>query len=160
MQKRKLDELNLLDDFLFGTMVSYPGIGDAFVRILLKTILGKEPGKLIVVPQNLCQLLHYMEHTKGENAVNDSLRTLNDMVNAIKHNREVSLNYMKSFERDQMLIKQGIEQGRTLEEQKSIKSLIELCHELGISPEETAARVSAKYTISENLLKEYMDTIF
>lgn len=108
----------------------------------------------------LRQLFHYMEYTKEENAVNDNLRTLNDMVNAIKHNRDVSLNYMKSFERDQMLIKQGIEQGRTLEEQKSIKSLIELCHELGLSEEEAAARVSAKYTVSEDLLKSYIVTIF
>ena len=27
MQKRKLEELNLLDDFLFGSMVTFPGIG-------------------------------------------------------------------------------------------------------------------------------------
>ena len=35
MQRRKLENLNLLDDFLFGTMVTYPGIGEAFVRELL-----------------------------------------------------------------------------------------------------------------------------
>ena len=36
MAKRKLDELNLLDDFLFGKMLTYPGIGEKFVRELLK----------------------------------------------------------------------------------------------------------------------------
>ena len=47
----------------------------------------------------------------NENAVNDSLKELHQMVNVVKHDREVSLNYMKSFERDQMLIKQGLSQG-------------------------------------------------
>lgn len=28
MEKRKLEELNLLDDFLFGAVVTYPGIGE------------------------------------------------------------------------------------------------------------------------------------
>ena len=27
MQKRNLEELNLLDDFLMGSVLSYPGIG-------------------------------------------------------------------------------------------------------------------------------------
>lgn len=56
-----------------------------------------------------------MEHTKDENAVNDSLKDLNKMVDVVKHDKEVSLNYMKAFERDQMLIKQGLEQGREQE---------------------------------------------
>ena len=245
MEKRKLEDLHLLDDFLFGSMVSYPEIGERFVKLLLKTILGKEPEKLTVVPQkfyygtdtdqhgarldvyleenpadeseksttvydmepdknsdkdaiqalprrvrfyhakidsnslasgesytnlknvfvilitpydpfhlnrmvytvrNACeevpslpyddgaktiflytkgtegnpseellQLLHYMEHTKEETAVNDSLKELHQMVSVVKHDREVSLNYMKSFERDQMLIKQGLKQGREQE---------------------------------------------
>ena len=32
MQRRTLKELNLLDDFLFGSMVTYPGIGEEFSR--------------------------------------------------------------------------------------------------------------------------------
>ena len=42
MEKRKLEDLHLLDDFLFGSMVSYPEIGERFVKLLLKTILGKD----------------------------------------------------------------------------------------------------------------------
>ena len=34
------------------------------------------------------------------------------MVNQVKHDKEVSLNYMKTFEWEEMLIKQGQEQGR------------------------------------------------
>ena len=47
--------------------------------------------------------------------MNDSLKELHQMVNVVKHDREVSLNYMKSFERDQMLITQGLKQGREQE---------------------------------------------
>ena len=53
MVKRKLEELNLLDDFLFGTMVNYPEIGEKFVRELLKVIFRKEFGSLKVVPQKI-----------------------------------------------------------------------------------------------------------
>ena len=53
MQKRTLKELNLLDDFLFGSMVTYPGIGEEFSRELLRIIFQKEFGKLIVVPQKV-----------------------------------------------------------------------------------------------------------
>lgn len=237
MIRRKLEELNLLDDFLFGTMLTYPEIGEKFVRELLKTIFGREFGKLTVVPQkvyygsdtdkhgarldvyleehvsieseddaivydvepdqnddvediqalprrvrfyhakidenslksgenyqklkdviiiliapydpfglnrmiytihNMCeevpslpyndgartiflytkgtegnppealrQLLHYMENTTDENAINSSLQDLNQMVKQVKHDKEVSLNYMKVAEREEMLIKQG-----------------------------------------------------
>lgn len=41
-EKKKLGEMNLLDDFLFGSVVTYPEIGEQFVRILLKTIFGKK----------------------------------------------------------------------------------------------------------------------
>ena len=236
MTRRKLEDLNLLDDFLFGSMVTYPEIGEKFVKELLKTIFGREFGKLTVIPQkvyygtdtdmhgarldvyleeypsaesegaavvydvepdknddteavealprrvrfyhakidgdslksgesyqklrnvivilitpydpfgmnrmvytirNMCeevpslpyddgartiflytkgtegtppeelrQLLHYMENTTEENASNDSLKNLNQMVNQVKHDREVSLNYMKVAEWEEMLIKQ------------------------------------------------------
>lgn len=242
MMKRKLEELNLLDDFLFGTMVSYPKIGEAFVRELLRIIFGKEFGKLIVVPQkvyygndtnkhgarldvyleeavteealenatvfdmepdqnnsaenrealpkrtrfyhakidsecleagegyqnlknvvvimimpydpfgmdhmiytvrNRCeelpempyddgartlylytkgrkgnptrelrQLLEYMEHTNEENARNESLLSIQKMVTKVKQDREVSLEFMKIFEREEMLIEQGRKEER------------------------------------------------
>ena len=53
-----------------------------------------------------------MEHTTEENAITDNLRSIHQMVNLIKQDEEVSLQYMKIFEREEMLIQQGIEQGR------------------------------------------------
>lgn len=50
---KKLSEMNLLDDFLFGTVVTYPEIGEKFVSILLKTILGREVKHLSVTAQKV-----------------------------------------------------------------------------------------------------------
>ncbi|MDO4324031.1 MAG: hypothetical protein Q4C61_16075 [Lachnospiraceae bacterium] len=69
---------------------------------------GNPPGKLQ-------QLLHYMEHTTEENAQNDSLRGIQKMVEEIKHDGEVSLEYMKIFEREKMLIDEGFERGQAQE---------------------------------------------
>ena len=62
-------------------------------------------------PEELKQFLHYMEHTTEENAITDNLRSIHQMVNLVKQDEEVSLQYMKIFEREEMLIQQGIEQG-------------------------------------------------
>ena len=239
MPRRKLEELNLLDDFLFGSMVTYPEIGEKFTKELLKTIFQKDFGKLKVIPQRvyygsdtdrhgarldvyleeeeadglatvydvepdknddledqiavpfrvrfyhakidsnslrsgesylklkrvivimimpydpfgmdrmiytirrkceeepdmpyedgartlflytkgkrgnppeeLRQLLHYMEDTRIENARNESLSSIHEMVEVVKHDREVSLEYMKVAEREEMLIRKGIKQER------------------------------------------------
>lgn len=53
MIKKKLEELNLLDDFLFGAMVAYPELGEQFSRKVLEIILQRKLGKLKVVPQKV-----------------------------------------------------------------------------------------------------------
>lgn len=51
--KKKLAEMNLLDDFLFGSVVAYPEIGESFVRILLRIVFGREFGRLSVTAQKV-----------------------------------------------------------------------------------------------------------
>ena len=48
---RRLEDLNLLDDFLFRQMLLQEDISEEFCRILLSTILGKPIRKVHVVPQ-------------------------------------------------------------------------------------------------------------
>lgn len=60
-------------------------------------------GKKGTISQNLKELLHYMENTTRNNAVNHSLQELHSMVEQIKHNKEVSISYMKSYERERMM---------------------------------------------------------
>lgn len=51
--RKKLAKMNLLDDFLFGSVVAYPEFGERFVKILLKTIFGREFKYLSVTAQKV-----------------------------------------------------------------------------------------------------------
>ncbi|MCI9143786.1 MAG: hypothetical protein HFH87_14430, partial [Lachnospiraceae bacterium] len=51
--KKQLAEMNLLDNFLFGSVVTYPEIGEKFVGYLLKTILGRKVKHLSVTAQKV-----------------------------------------------------------------------------------------------------------
>ena len=289
MQRRTLKELNLLDDFLFGSMVTYPGIGEEFSRKLLKIIFQKDFGKLIVIPQkvyygsdtnkhgtrldvyleedfaedvlpaattiydiepdnkdgaayvsalpkrvrfyhakidarslksgesyhtlknviiimimpydpfnldrmiytikNMCleepdmpyedgaktlflytkgtkgnpseelkQLLQYMEHTEDSYAINDELRKIQHMVDIVKQDEEVSLEYMKIFEREEMLI----DKGRRLEQENTRKAELRAAEaEQKVASAEqkaAAAEQRAKATTILELLQEH-DTV-
>ena len=48
---RKLEDLNVIDNFLFQSMLADEQDGETFVRILLSTILGKKIRKVKIVPQ-------------------------------------------------------------------------------------------------------------
>lgn len=50
-QPRKLEDLNLIDNFLFQEMISQDGIGEEFARLLLGTILGKTIRNVRIIPQ-------------------------------------------------------------------------------------------------------------
>ena len=50
---KRLGEMNLLDDFLFGMVVTYPEIGERFVKSLLKIIFGREFKHLSVTAQKV-----------------------------------------------------------------------------------------------------------
>ena len=47
-----------------------------------------------------------------ENAQSDTLKEIHRMVNAVKRDEEVSIEYMKIFEREQMIREEGREEGR------------------------------------------------
>ena len=86
-------------------------------------------GKKGNISKSLRQLLSYMENTNQSNAINEDLREIQLMVDRVKHDGEVSLQYMKSFEHDQMMYEQGYEQGRK-EEQKNTEQERELTRHL------------------------------
>ena len=64
-------------------------------------------GKKGNISENLRQLLSYMENTNQNNAINKDLRDIQQMVDQVKRDGEVSLRYMKWFEHDQMMYEQG-----------------------------------------------------
>lgn len=53
-----------------------------------------------------------MERTTAENAVTPELMKIHRLVKQVKRNREVSLEYMKIYEREQLLIQQGRDEER------------------------------------------------
>ena len=52
--------------------------------------------------ESLSQLLDYMENTTQENAVTEELEDIQEMVDVVKEDAEVTVAYMKGFERNQM----------------------------------------------------------
>ena len=50
-QFRPIEELNLMDNFLFHTVVTQGEDGEEFCRIILSTILGKKIRKVRVIAQ-------------------------------------------------------------------------------------------------------------
>lgn len=50
---RKLEELNLIDNYLFGSIVTHPEEGERFSRYLLEIVFGRKFGALTVVPQKV-----------------------------------------------------------------------------------------------------------
>ena len=77
-----------------------------------RTIVLYTKGKEGEVSEELRQFLNYMEHTREENAVNPDLKEIQKMVDTVKRDREVSVAYMKGFERDRLMYEEGREAER------------------------------------------------
>ena len=58
-------------------------------------------------PEELKKLLRYMEHSSAENADTQDLREFHEMVTEVKCDRKVGLTYMKAYELEQRLLRQG-----------------------------------------------------
>ena len=77
-----------------------------------KTIVLNTKGTKGEISKELRELLQYMEYTTPDNAVNDTLKELQEMVEQVKRDGEVSLSYMKGFERDTLMYEKGVEEER------------------------------------------------
>ena len=53
MQKRKLEELSLMDDFLFNAMLTHPETGEKFTNKILKLLFNREFKNLKVSAQKV-----------------------------------------------------------------------------------------------------------
>lgn len=281
MATKKLEELNLLDDFLFTALLTYPELGEEFCRKILKVILNRDLGKITITPQkvlpgintdkrgarldvsitesgkesygtiydiepnltkkdkavlpkrmrfyrakmdgealksgegyrylkttyaiiitpydpfeegrmiytvkNMCvelpempyedgsrtiylytkgtkgnppkelqELMRYMEDTKAEMAVNKTLRDIQQMVEKVKFDGEVSVGYMKVFEREEMIREEGFESGQLKERENGIRLLIASFQEFGVSREIALAKVQEKYKLTAEEAEESM----
>lgn len=53
MARKKLEEMNLLDNFLFGSLVTHPEFGVPFTQMLLRIIFSRDFDSLSVFPQKV-----------------------------------------------------------------------------------------------------------
>ena len=121
-------------------------------------------------PEELKQLLHYMEHSSIENASTENLKKLHRMVTAVKRDGEVGLAYMKSFEREERIRRQGEEEGRKagleegkkagleegLQEGKEVE-IIKLGSKFGKSDAEILALLQEELQITEEQAKQVLE---
>lgn len=86
-------------------------------------------------PESLRELLYYMEHTSKENARTENLQRLHKMVMAVKRDGKVGLTYMKSFEIEQKIRREGINEGKTVgKAEGKAEDILDLLGELGDVP--------------------------
>ena len=86
-------------------------------------------------PEDLRELLYYMEHTSKENAKTENLQRLHEMVTAVKRDGKVGLTYMKSFEIEQKIRREGINEGKAVgKAEGKAEDILDLLGELGDVP--------------------------
>ena len=76
-----------------------------------RTLFLYTKGKKGKITKELRELMHYLEDTREENAANEDLKRIHEMVKVVKRDSEVSKEYMKIFERERMIREEGIEKG-------------------------------------------------
>ena len=95
-----------------------------------------------------------MEHSSIENASTESLKKLHRMVTAVKRDGEVGLAYMKSFEREERIRRQGEEEGRKAGLEEGLEEgIIKLSRKLGKEDTEILSFLQEELQIDEEQAK-------
>ena len=102
--------------------------------------------------EGLRELLRYFEDTKAENAKNEKLQTIHNMVKTVKRVPEVSKGYMKIYEKERMLIKHGREEGRA----EGRAEIVRFLREFGKTDEEILRELVVRLNISADKAQEYL----
>lgn len=97
--------------------------------------------------------MHYMEESTEENACNEVLKEIHGMVTKVKHDRRVSIEYMKIFEREKMIYEDGLEEGM----EKGVFALIADNLEFGVSIDKINVKLEKIFALNEKKAQEYID---
>ena len=130
--------------------------------------------------QELRDMLKYIEKTTNENVTNQTIETINNLVNKVRQNREVGINYMKSWEYEKMIrdeatreglaegralgleegltegLKQGIEQGIEQGLEQGFQAFVTLCQEFHLTREETFAKSCRQFQLPPEKTEKYL----
>ena len=102
--------------------------------------------------QELCDILKYMENSIAENVTNADIRAIHEQVDAVRRDKEVGVQYMKSWEREMLIREEGKEAGKQEERQK-LSTLILRLTEDGRADDIVKAAQDEDY--QKQLLEEY-----
>ena len=91
-----------------------------------------------------------MEDTQKEKVKNDTLRTIHSMVSVVKQNKKVSVEYMKIYEKEQMLREIGFEEGQS----KKVIELVRKKLAKGYSAEEIADMLEESIEVIRKVIEE------
>lgn len=105
-------------------------------------------GKICATSQELKELLQYLENTTWSNAVSEPLREVQSMVDKVKCDKEVSISYMKSYERDRMIRKEGLEEGLATARVTLAKTIQDFLSDLGIIPEDIVTKINSEMDLA------------
>ena len=102
--------------------------------------------------QELRDMLKYMENSIAENVTNADIQAIHEQVDAVKRDKEVGVQYMKSWEREMLIREEGKEAGKQEERQK-LNTLILRLTEDGRADDIVKAAQDEGY--QKQLLEEY-----
>jgi len=128
VRHKPIEELNIIDDFLFGELMGFKigrdrikytfenicteeldlKLDDGATRIFLNT-RGSRSGT-----DELKDLLTYVEKSKESNAINDELKKVHKMLKVVKTNKKVRNKYMLAIEHDMEVRAEGMEKGMNI----------------------------------------------
>lgn len=97
-------------------------------------------------------MLKYIEKTTDDNVTNQDIASIQRLVKKVKHKKEVSINYMKSWEIEKMVREEGYSDGFNDGENR-INQLTILLAELGRSEDIIKAAHDKEY--QDKLFKEF-----
>lgn len=108
----------------------------------MKTIYLYTKGKKGNPSAELRNMLKYIENSTKENADNEDLRQIHRLVDAVRHDKEVDISYMKSWEWEAMFREEGLQEGmeKGIAQGETIKliSIVRKITKKGMAPEEIA----------------------
>ena len=121
---RPLSQLNLMDDFLFHEAVTHGAEGEEFCRILLRTVLGHEIGRVRIVPQRSYQGIDTRQRgIRLDVYIEENIETDDGVETAALYDVEPTLYDLKDTLPKRMRFYQAMMDARTLSAGESYRKL-------------------------------------
>ncbi|MED9903954.1 MAG: Rpn family recombination-promoting nuclease/putative transposase [Lachnospiraceae bacterium] len=114
--------------------------------------------------QTLKDMLKYIERTVEDNVTNQDIDTIHQFVKKVKRKKEVGINYMKSWELEEIYREEareeGLAEGRAKGHaeglEQGIAVLIKTCRSLSLSSEDICSRLVENFSLTTEKAEEYI----